>query len=73
VVINLAGMAFTDVIKNWSNETKKVYFQRIAEALKSNQEGYLCIKMMVRMFRDFQGEIKNKQPEAEAMDVDESS
>jgi hypothetical protein len=29
--------------------------------------------MMVRMFRDFQGEIKNKQPEAEAMDVDESS
>jgi hypothetical protein len=36
VVINLAGMAFTDVIKNWSNETKKVYFQRIAEALKSN-------------------------------------
>jgi hypothetical protein len=36
VVINLAGMAFTDVIKNWSNPTKKVYFQRIAEALKAN-------------------------------------
>ena len=29
--------------------------------------------MMVRIFRDFQGEIKSQQPEAEAMDVDESS
>lgn len=46
-------MAFTDVIKNWSNKAKVIYIKRITEALKANQEGYLCIKMLARIFRDF--------------------
>jgi len=66
-------MAFTDVIKNWGNQTKITYIQRIAEALKANQEGYLCIKMLTRLFRDFQGEFVEVNPPQDSMEVDESS
>jgi len=69
-------MAVTDVIKNWSNEVKLTHIFRICESLKQNNEGYLCIKMLLRIFRDFQGQMinneqNNKPPPEETMEVDE--
>jgi hypothetical protein len=55
-------MAFSDIIRNWDNENKLFYVQKLIENLRDNKEGYLTIKMLAKIFRDFTGS-PAKQPE----------
>jgi hypothetical protein len=53
VLVNKASIAITDIIKTWDNSHKITIFKRIIESLKNNQEGFLCIKMITKLLRDF--------------------
>lgn len=55
VLINYAAIALTDIVKNWENSYKLPLVQRILNSLQANKEGYLCIKMLFSLIRDFIG------------------
>lgn len=79
MLVNKASIAVTDIIKTWDNSHKLTIFKRIIDSLKNNQEGFLCIKMISKLLRDFQGQIIHKivQPEDQkgddAMQVDQDN
>jgi hypothetical protein len=53
VLVNKASIAITDIIKTWNNSHKIAIFKRIIDSLKNNQDGFLCIKMITKLLRDF--------------------
>ena len=69
-IVNKAGTALTDIIKNWVNDDKVKYFDLLISNLKQDYEGFLSIKMISRILKDFTGEpqkspsptISNEQP-----------
>jgi len=55
VLINYAALAITDIVKNWDNTYKLPIVELILNSLASHKEGYLCIKMLFAIIRDFIG------------------
>lgn len=68
VLINYAAIALTDIVKNWQNSFKLTLINRILEALKRNQEGYLCIKMLFQLIKDFIGTPSVPKPAVEGQE-----
>ena len=59
-MVNKSSVAITDIIKTWDNVHKVAIVKRLITSLKQNQEGFLCIKMISKIFRDFVGQYNKK-------------